>query len=326
MQNLKKYKKKLWKLRKNMYYELLTRDIKTRPRTVKFEDDNYTIFWEGLVFIKGLAPGEESLIRFVEDLKKTPLATIIETLSGVFACFIHDKKNNVIYSFIDNSGLFNLYYSPNFISTLFLKIVEISQLRKTDINPTRYTDMVAANGFMRWETYFNNINRLRYDDIVVDNGSKIKIQKKKLLDLFTMDKFDKTIIEQYGAIAESFKKIKGRISFDLTGGLDTRMNCLAFKHHGLEFETAISGMPGNLDVEYSKIVANILGTKHYITYHSLNTNDLEKELEESFRCFEPLQDIVIWQRYLQFQKDKLKRNCIMTVTGHAGELYKAEFI
>ncbi|MEE9379256.1 MAG: hypothetical protein V3V33_14630 [Candidatus Lokiarchaeia archaeon] len=309
-----------------MHYRLLTRDIKTGPRTEKFEDDDYSIFWEGLIFIKGLAPGEDSLIRFIDDVKKTPLAKTMETLSGVFACLIHDKKKDVIYSFIDNSGLFNLFFSPDFISTSFLKIVEISQLKKSDINPAKCTDMIAANGFMRGETYFDSINKMRYDEIIIDDGSEIKIKKKELLDLFIMDKFDKTIIEQYKPIAESFKKIDGKISFDLTGGLDTRMNCVAFKHHGLEFETAISGMPGNLDVEYSKQVAAALGTKHYISYHSLNTNDLERDLDESFRNFEALQDIVIWQRYIQFQKDKLRRNCKLTVTGHAGELYKAEFI
>ena len=309
-----------------MLYKLLTRGFKTGPRTEKFEDNIYTIFWEGLIFIKKLAPGEESLIRFVEELKKAPLSSIIELLSGVFACTIYDKKKEVVYNFVDNSGIFNLYYSPNFISTAFLKIVEISQLRKSDINPTKYTDIVAANAFMKWETYFDSINKLRYDEIVVDDGSEIRIKKKKLLDLFKINKFDKTIIEQYGAIATSLKKIKGKISFDLSGGLDTRMNCVVFKHHGLDFETAISGMPGNLDVEYSKKVAEALGTKHYISYHSLNTNDLEKELEESFYFFEPLQDIVIWQSYLQYQKDKSSRNCILTVTGHAGELYKNEFI
>ncbi|KKM92324.1 hypothetical protein LCGC14_1219590 [marine sediment metagenome] len=309
-----------------MYYKLLTRDIKTGSRTEKFEDNTYTIFWEGLIFIKGLAPGEESLIRFIEELKKVPLNIIVEKLSGVFACIICDKKKDTVYNFVDNSGLFSLFYSPNFISTSFLKIVEISQLRKTDINPTKYTDIVAANAFMKWETYFDSINRLRYDEILVNDGSEMILKKKKMRDLFKIDKFDKTIIEQYEAIAESLKKINGRISFDLSGGLDTRMNCVVFKHHGLDFETAISGMPGNLDVEYSKKVAEALGTKHYISYHSFNTNELKKDLEESFWSFEPLQDIVIWQSYLPYQKDKLRRNCILTVTGHAGELYKNEFI
>ncbi|GAI36489.1 unnamed protein product [marine sediment metagenome] len=92
-----------------MYYKLLTRELKTGFRTEKFEDDNYTIFWEGLLFIKGLAPGEESIAKFVEDLKKIPLPSIVENLSGVFACIIHDKKIDIIYNFIDNSRLFNLF-------------------------------------------------------------------------------------------------------------------------------------------------------------------------------------------------------------------------
>ena len=309
-----------------MYNKLLTRDIKTGTRTEKFEDNSYTIFWEGLIFIKGLAPGEESLIKFIEELKRAPLPSVVEIFSGVFACIIYDKKKDIVYNFVDNSGLFKLFYSPNFISTSFLKIVEITQLRKSDINPTKYTDIVAANAFMKWETYFDSINSLRYDEILVDNGSEIAIKKKKMLDLFTIDKFDKTIIEQYGKIAESLKKIKGKISFDLSGGLDTRMNCVAFKYYGLDFETAISGMPGNLDVEYSKKVAEILGTKHYISYHSVNSKNLQKDLEESFWSFEPLQDIVIWQSYIPYQRDKLRRNCVLTVTGHAGELYKNEFI
>ena len=309
-----------------MHYELLTKDIKIGPRTEKFEDNNYTIFWEGLIFIKGLTPGEESLQRFVEELKKKPLPTAVECLSGVFACIIHDKKEDSYFSFLDNSGLFNLFYSSNYISTSFIRLVELSHLKKNDIKPASYSDLVAATSFMRWETYFDSVKKMRYDEIIVDDGSNIKIVKKELRDIFTIKKSGKTIIEEYGKIADSFKKIKGRISFDLTGGLDTRMNCSAFKYHDLEFETAISGMPGNWDCEYSKLVAEALGTEHYVHYHSVRANHLEKELEECFKYFEPLLDTLIFHRYLQFQKEKLSRNCILTVTGHAGELYKAEFI
>ena len=308
-----------------MYYQILTRDFKTGPRTQKFDGDNFIFLWEGLVFIKGLAPGEETIEKFAEDLKKESLLSIVENLSGVFSCIVHDTKNDIVYSFCGNSGLTNLFHSPKFVSTSFLKLVELSNLKKTDIKPWKYTHLVAAQSFMRWETYFDDVNRMRYDEVVVDDGSKVKVEKKKLLDLFSLKTFDKTILEQYGKIAESFKKIKGRISCDLTGGLDTRMNCVALQHHGLEFETSISGMPGALDVVYSQQVADILGTDHYPWFHTV-TNNLEKEIEECFEIFEPLLDVVIFHRYLQFQKDKLSRNCVLTITGHAGEIFKAEFI
>ncbi len=309
-----------------MYYNTLTKDIKVSPKTEVFEDDDYKVFWEGLLFIKGFSPGEESLQQFVEALKRDPIEKHLEKLSGVYSCFMHDKKSDNIYSFVGNSGLCNMFHSPNIISTSFLKLVELSDLRKTDINPNRYSDLVAAESFMKWETYFDEVNRVRLDEVIVDNGSELKAIKKDLVDIFKIKKYDKSIIEQYKILTESLKKFNGRISCDLSGGLDTRMNCVSFNHHGLEFETAISGTPGCLDVEFSTKVAEILGTNHYITYHTVNTNMLEKEIEECFEVFEPLQNVVVYHRYLQFQKDKQKRNNKLTITGHAGELYKSELI
>lgn len=308
-----------------MYYKLLENEIKLGKKTKSLKDDNWNIYWEGIVFIKGFKPGEESFSKFLELIKELPLNEAIKTLSGIFGCFLEDIKNNKICIFTDNSGIFNLFKSPNYSSSSFFDIIELENKKKSNIIPERLTDIVAANGFMKGQTYFEDINKIKYNDLIIDDGKEIKFEKKDLEDLFKLKSVEGSIIDQYGAIAESLKKLEDRISLDLTGGLDTRMNATVLKYHGLDFETAISGVPGNQDVEISKLVAEELGTEHYISYHKVDSN-LNKNLEHSFNAFEALQDIVIWERYYQFQKDKMERNCLITLTGHAGELYKAEFI
>ena len=82
-----------------MNYKLLERNIVLNKKTKTFSDDDYEIFWEGFLFIKGFAPGEESLIQLVGEFKrnsrKNTYYPLIQ-LSGVFTCFIHDKKNKKI--------------------------------------------------------------------------------------------------------------------------------------------------------------------------------------------------------------------------------------
>lgn len=308
-----------------MHYIHLTREIKLERKTKEFETDGFKIYWEGFLFIKGLEPEVESLNKFTEEIKQVSIFNACQILSGIFACIVHDIKNDIIYSFSDNIGIYNLFHSIKNTSTSFLNSIKINHFKKSDLNPIAINDFILATSCMGWKTFFNDIKKVRFDEIIVDDGSSVFIKKKNLKDIFLIQKCQKNIIEKFNPIVKSLQKTKGKISLDLSGGLDTRLIASILKYYNLDFEIAISGMPGNIDVEISKNLAEIFGKPHYITYHKLS-NNIEKELFEAFEHFDSLTDIVAWHRYYQFQKDKFKRNCELTITGHAGELYKYEFI
>jgi len=309
-----------------MLFEIENGNIIESKKTKIFKNDVFEAYWEGFIFIEGKAPGEPSIEIFLDHLKTTPIEDACELLHGIFACLIKNKKTDVFYAFSDNIGIFNFFKSLKGISTSFLDLIKYNQLNKSDINHEFVNDFVLATACMGWKTFFNTIKKIRYDEILKFNKKEHFVLRKNLIDLFKIQKCSKTIVEKFVPIVKSLRKLNGKISVDLSGGLDTRLIATILDSLNLDFETAISGVPGNIDVEISKIVARVLNKAHYITYHNVNPLKIEKELDDCFNLFEGLSDIITWHRYYQFQMDKKKRGCILTITGHAGELYKYEFI
>jgi len=305
-----------------MYYELLTKEIILGKKTKTFENDDFKVYWEGFLFIRELAPGLESIENFVNGLKKELIKDRCQILSGIFTCIIHNKKEDIIYSFSDNSGVQNLFKTLKFISTSFLDIVKLAELSKSDIIPEKVVDFIISQSSMGWKTIFQGVDKIQFDTITVDNGSEIKYQKKNLYDIFKINHCHESIIERMGKIVKTLKQVKGKICVDLSGGYDGRMISTILKYHGLDFESGIAGVPNYPDVYLSKEIAESLGIKHHTLYHTVNSNTLENELEDCFIDFDGCMDIVAWNRPYQLQKFRVKKNFVLNITGHAGELYK----
>jgi len=310
-----------------VHYELLSRDVKIDQKTKIFESEKFKIYWEGFLFIKGYAPGKESLDLLFIAIKETTLNNALSLLSGFFAAVIYDKINNTLFSFSDNSGHYNLFKTNDYVSTSFLDLIKISKLTPSEMNPKSLVNFILSQSFIGWKTAFPQIVKIKHNEIIVDNGKEISIENKILEDIFMLKDFDnKSIIQRFSVFIDTLKQVNGKIILDLTGGLDSRMISVIFQNFGLDFETAISGMPGYPDCELSSQIAEIEGISHNVFYQNLNESSIQKELDEEFREFDGVLDIFAQHRAFQFQRYKKDLNCVLNITGHSGEFYKPMFL
>lgn len=307
-----------------MYYKLLTKKILPDERTKVLEYNDFKIYWEGFLFIKGVKPGKESIKTFIDKIKETPITQLLSFLSGTFGCIVYDKSKDIIYTFSDNKGLFNIFYSTNYISTSFLESIKLNQYTKSDIDPIRIADFILTNSCFKWNTFFPNLNKLHYKNVIIDNGKDLKFQEKKLNDIFQIQNADNNIIKKFKPIVQSLRKMDDKILVDLSSGFDTRMVNSILDFYNLDYETGISGTPNCLDVILSKKLAEIIGKKHNIILHKINGNSLQKELADSFLHWDGTMDIIKWHRLYQYQKYLVDNDFALNISSMGGELYKGE--
>jgi hypothetical protein len=305
-----------------MYYQHLERNIITTESTKIFENDDWKIYWEGFLFIKGLAPGEPSIIRFLEKLKKRSISERCCLLSGEFICFCYDKKYDLLYTFCDNAGLDNMYYSQTFCSSSLLDLIKVNHFTAEDLDPVGIMGFIISNSCYTWNTYFKEIKRMKFDEIFVDDGKKLTFQRKVMDDFFTSKRPIQSFLPEFSLMVDSLKQIKGRICVDLTGGFDTRLVCTIFNKFGLDFDTSISGMPDHPDIILSKKIAGILGKKHFYIYDEVKSNSLEFDLNKTFELYDAAMDIVRFHFIHTHEQELLKHNCNLRLSGIGGEFYK----
>ena len=261
-------------------------------------------------------------MRFLEEIKRSTISEKSYILSGEFSCFCYDKKNDLLYSFCDNAGLHNMYYSQTFSSTSLLDLIKVNHITAEDLDPVGIMGFIISNSCYTWNTYFKEIKRMKYNEIFVDNGKKLTFQRKAIDDFFTLKRPIQSFLPEFSSMIESLKKIKGRICVDLTGGFDTRLVCAILNKFGLDFDTSISGMPDHPDIILSKKIAEILGKNHFYIFDEVKSNDLEYELNKTFELYDAAMDIVRFHFIYTHEQALIKNNCILRLSGIGGEFYK----
>lgn len=302
--------------------ELYDGSIRLRNNSSFWEDNNYRFYWEGLIFIKGIPSGIESLELFSDILNNTGIEKACSSLSGVFFLTIYDKDDEKYYSLVDNSGLFQAFYSEGHISTSFLNLVEKENLKVSDFNKRCVVEFVHLGNIYFNRTFFDAIKKIDGTQVLsLSQTNGLNILKKDIQDIFSDGEPDSflTIFEK---IATSLKN-HGHISIDLTSGMDSRLCAVIFKHFGLEFETAVSGFEGHRDVDYSYRVAQTLGTKHFVTHPSMN--NIIETIEDVFNVCDGLQAVTSNIRLFQLQKERKDRNVDLMITATGGEILRDYF-
>ncbi len=295
-------------------------DIWVTKETNYWENENYLIWWEGLIFIPGILSGGDSIKYFVDLLNNSDLSSAIDVLSGMFSCILFDKKKKEYYAFTDNSRCSNIFYNSRCMSTSFIELVKYSSPIKDDLDFNSIIEFIITGKIFGSDTFFNNIKNIRADEILVVDSKGISSRIKKLENIYEKDMSINDFLREMKKIAVSLKNKK--ISIDLTGGADTRLLSLIFQNAGLQFETAMSGVSGHPDIETPKEVSRILGLQYYITYHQVNSETLFKELKATFTCYDGLRDIIQQHREYQLFKDRKSRGVEVSISGLTGQLYK----
>lgn len=302
--------------------ELCSGSIQLGDNSSFWENENHAFYWDGIIFIKGELSGIDSIKIFSQDIIMNGIEKACARLSGVFFLVINDKESGIYHSIIDNSGLFQAFYSNIRISTSFLQLVKKENLKVSDLDKRSVVEFINLGNIFFNKTFFDSIKKIDGPQIIsISSAGDVKILKKDIPDIFCKVE-EESFLPIFEKIASSLKNYKN-ISVDLTSGLDSRLCAVLFDHFGLEFETAVSGVKGHPDVEYSSKVAQALGKEHHVTYPSMI--NINETIEEVFEICDGLQPITSYFRLFQFQKDRTNRNIDLMITGTGGEILRDYF-
>lgn len=289
----------------------------------QWENDNYKIYWEGFVFITGVLSGEDSIRVFSKEIEDKGIKKASGLLRGGFACVVFDKKTKIYYSFVDNSRQYCLFYTDRAISTSFLELVHRQEIKSEALDPECAVEFILTGLVFSEKIFFEGVNVIEADKVLSLSDSKLIIQKKDTKDPFSLSLPPTTSAHFLKAFEDIVPSLKNKnISIDLTGGTDSRTITVILNHFGMEFETAVCGENGHSDLYLSKKIARILGFDHHITYHSVKNDNIAKDLNNTFRAYDGLSDILTNNRLYQLQKQRKKRNIDLVIGGSGGELYK----
>jgi len=285
-----------------------------------WENAQYSIWWEGVVFVTGFPSGKASIEHFIRIIEKSDLPSACNILSGSFSCILLDREKEKYYMFVDNSCQSYFFYNQTYISTSFLKLIDRTKKKLNSIDHHSMVEFVITGNVFTKQIFFEDIKIIEADEILIVSSERISIEHKNLSNIYECKSSEYYFLQILYDVASSLKNNK--ISMDLTGGGDTRLLTVIFREAGINFETAIYGMSGHPDVEISKKVAGLLGTTHYVTYHKVEDIDLKCELEETFINCDGLSDVLDIHRLYQLDCDRGGRGITLAISGGAGELYK----
>jgi len=280
------------------------------------ETREFGFCWEGFVYMQGVTAGAPSIQRLAEELPLN-LSVAASRLKGVYFLFVHDKQSGKRHAFVDSSGLFHAFYSDRFVSTSFLDLAATEGLATDDLDPDALVEFFHFGHIAFRRTFFSAIRKIDPAHIVTfSEDGKVHLIPKPLPGI---DAPPEQCLQDFLAIlAGSITKEK--ISMDLTGGIDSRLLAVVLSYFGLPFEVASSGVHGNTDLAIAERVAAVLDRDLHITYHS--TAHMEHTLPELFTLADGLFDVVRYHRAFQLQRDRLRRDISLVLSGTGGELFK----
>ncbi|MDA8173770.1 MAG: asparagine synthase-related protein [Nitrospiraceae bacterium] len=287
-----------------------------------WSDGQYNVYWKGLVFVSGILSGSDSVKAFVAEMEEKGIESACSILKGTYFFVIESKKKGVIHAFIDNSGLYHAYCTPEKVSTSFLGLAESQGLTAADFDPGAVVEFLHFGSMLTGGTYLPSIRRIGKDDVLRIQQSHQQItfiKKKGARTLADPENPSKPFAQHFTEMAASLRNC--RVSVDLTGGADTRLVAAMLDRCGLQFETASSGgVQEYEDISISKQVAEVMGRPWFGTIHSAST--FEDDVEDMFEATDGLYDLVYYHRLYQLQKDRRKRGIDTIVSGVGGELFK----
>ncbi|GFN32771.1 asparagine synthase-related protein [Paenibacillus xylaniclasticus] len=284
-------------------------------------NENYTIYWKGLVFIPGFSSGYLSLVEFGRALSNDGLTKAIDSLKGNFMMVVLHHPSDSISVFIDNSGIFDVYYDEGAISDSFLAIVKERGFSHKDLNPESVIEFLNFGMIYEDRTLFASIRRIQGDQIVrFDKDGRILIESKG----FSTGMDKPTNVTSIPDYIESFaQSIQNRkVSVDLTGGIDSRLLVTLLHHCGAKFEASVVGKPDDEDVILAKKVADELDIPLYVCDID---EDIDQYIPELFQLCDGMFDIFAYYSAYQHSRQRIARGADLILTGGGAELLSDRF-
>lgn len=245
--------------------------------------DNNNIYIEKLKHLDyiELTIRNKSQIAFGDVIGFNSTVVDLKNCKGLFYLLSFTEENRILRIEPDEHGLFPIYFMEQddciFISSSYTSLV--SQLKNRTPNTDFYSELAILYTQINGSTYFKEISRLGYGEVIeLNNGFKI-IQTHRFYDNFT--DVPKSFRSSLNDIADMFIDVSiaylnEPCAISLTGGFDGRTLTGCAHYHKSDFINFSYGRRGNGDVDNPITIADQLGLKYKLI-------ELEQELIRT--CF-----------------------------------------
>lgn len=285
-----------------------------------YTDGQRKLWWRGLLFIKGIAAGEPSIGKFFQLIDDTGLAAACDQVSGNFVAVLQDDGSGRCSLFTDNNRVSHAVYSGQTAATSLLQLLPLVKPTARDLDAEAVLAFIITGQVYSPFAFFKSIRFLQADEILHSGPDGFTIETKQLRNLYDLRL---TRQELYGNLADIVKSLQGcKISFDMSGGSDTRTWAGVLKQLGLDFELSTDCPPGYGDHDIAVKAAAILQKPHYPTWHTIDGVDVMAELQETFKRFDGMADILAFHPTFQNYAKREQRQVDVIISGFAGEMYK----
>lgn len=293
--------------------------VSNRKNPGRYENSQCRVMWDGFVYVDGKASGKEAIKAFADGVDLDNLAYKTHSLKGTFLLALCDLATNIWYVFTDNNGLYRTYYGFGKVSNSLLGFH--GDCSPKDLDPKAIVEFFFLGGKgnrVSDRTLLSPVKKVRSDDILVlESNYRISLISKNLpgIDADLPVNFEKQMESFFASIAER------NVSYDLTGGADTRLLVSLAERHSGDFHLAVSGRPDHPDVMMARRIAETLGKELLVTNHDLGES-LEDELTEIFQLSTGALDILTYHRLHQLQRERVRRGIDLIITGEGGGCYE----
>jgi hypothetical protein len=287
------------------------------PRVSRFDVGNRSFLWKGFVYIPGIPAGEQSMREFGRRMETVGLPAAACDLRGTFLAIVGDAPTGVYRAFVDHAGMYKAFYSDSAISTSLLDLARAEGLRADDLDPEAVVEALRLGGVFDSRTVFRSVAKIARDQIVrLGPDGRTTTEPKPVGGIDQPARVG--LLDYFERLAQSL--VHERLSADLTGGTDSRTMVALLHYTGVNFETAISGMPGNADIRISSEVARGLGHEHHVTIH--NIDRLEDELPDLLRAIDAQGSVLNYHRLAQHERGRKARGVTVTFGAGSGTFLK----
>lgn len=277
--------------------------------------------YRGLVYLPGHEAGEDSLRALADRLASEPLSRCGSDLKGVFGLVVINRADDSALVMGDQMGLYKFFYDEQTVSNSFKQLISKRGSAHCRVDDERLIEYMAHGSVYDRSTFVTEIHKIKGDELVsltksADGGWQIVRQAKQLTD---GDHHASAEFKSYFSHLDQ-AVAKRRLSADITGGLDTRINLALLMTTKLDFELALSGRPGSVDLEIGQQVADVTGRSMFGTGHDIG--HMQDALLTSFEHGDWQTDPLKFHRLSQLDHDRLGRGIDLICHGGGGELFK----
>jgi len=250
--------------------------------------DNDIIANTGTLFYKD-SIGSEALEKIYDSININNINEISKNIFGNFSIII--KKGTNIYFFVDNMGIYKLYYSlierEITITNIFYNLAKNMENNLT-INEQSLLEDSFQYSILGEETFVNEIKRVsgnyiyKYDLI---KKELLLIEKELNIEGYNHEDIEKSAKYLSSIIKDKIKIINNNfnnITINMTGGLDSRLILSAFLSEGIKpnITYGIGDSPLTNTKDKDLALSEICAEKFKLKFHKMNWKTKENFIED----------------------------------------------